>query len=104
MKCYKIFELDKDGNLCTLFHGVNGSRKLNKNILYTANSKLVSDGGTKYMSGFHVLPTRNEAKQYMRSFKVRLDRLVIKEVEINKFWSKKHSRSNVLLAKEMTIL
>lgn len=103
MKCYKILD-EKDGLPLTLFHGVGGSRTLPLDCWIDASVKAVRDGaGTTYQSGFHALPTLNEAIQYMAKFK---NPRVICEVDIDEtagVWPKMHSPSGVILAKRMRI-
>jgi hypothetical protein len=109
MKRYavKILERTNDPTIYKLlFHGVEGSREVELRRWYTATKKEVSDGsnGTKYESGFHVLPTIIEAEAYMKKFTA--DRVLMPlwvkldgEVRV-----KEHSRANIWLADSFMIL
>lgn len=98
MKAYKIVEIEH-GVMKTLFHGLNGSRILPKNIWLKADKKIVSDGGsTEYISGWHVLKYYSECEEYLKRFKTRLDLLNIVECEVKDIRPKSHSNSPVLLA------
>lgn len=66
---YKIVEIDKNGRIKTLFHGIDGSRIPEKDKWYDADIKMVSDNGPEYMSGFHVLLTEEETTKYLSRFK-----------------------------------
>jgi hypothetical protein len=105
MKYYKI--CDKiDGNVKTLFHGVNGTRNLPKGQWVTADKKMVSDGSgkRKYLSGFHVLPTIEDCKQYLKRFKHTANKVFI-ECEVGgDMWPKEHSTSPVLLVDKIKFL
>ena len=105
-EAWKIFETDSSGNVKTLFHGINGSGTLEKGEVLTAVEKMVKDGtsDTYYLSGFHVLKTRQDCEDYLKSFTTRLDKLVILPILVGKLRSKEHSRSPVFLAKEMVIM
>lgn len=103
---YKIVEMH-DSNLDaphfrTLFHGNNGSRKLETDKWLEAEQKVVHDGsnGTPYTSGWHVIPTREEAEQYKAQFKSdRKGTLSIVRVWTIDVQKKLHSRSPVYLAR-----
>jgi len=99
MKAYKIVEL-VDGNIKTLFHGVNGSRVMPKGEWIKAEYKQVTDGsGQKpYLSGWHVLLNYEDCVTYMSRFKTRLDLLNIIECDVKNARRKEHSPSPVYLA------
>lgn len=106
MKVYRICER-KNNELLTLFHGINGSRKMPLNTWLYAIVKEVTDGtrktSTTYTSGFHVLPTLEETRKFSKKFTAKRD-LVIVECEIgDNYWEKTHSPSNVLLAEKIKL-
>lgn len=51
MKYYKIFDI-KDNLPCTLFHGINKSKKLPLNQWIKADIKMVDDGRHKISQWF----------------------------------------------------
>ena len=100
---YKIVDSNSKGTLFTLFHGVGGSKRLDIGTEYVADKKMVDDGGTKYLSGFHVLPTLDECEKYLKRFK----HVVYKKIvacECTGLRPKEHSPSNVLLADTMKVV
>ena len=66
MIAYKIVELD-DNKIKTLFHGVNGSRTVSCNKWIEADCKQGRDGSGErwYLTGWHTLPTKEDAEKYM---------------------------------------
>ena len=100
---YRIVEVTKDGSYKTLFHGVQGSRCLPIDKWITADQRIVSDGGTEYMSGFHVLSNYHDCLLYLKRFTSKKRTLRIISVHVKNFRRKKHSNSEVYLAKEMCI-
>lgn len=102
MVCYRIVE-EKNGKLKTLFHGINRSRVIPPNKWLKAEKKCVSDGGTKYLSGFHVLKTRKECEKYLGRFDKTKRKLKIIEVLVKGLRRKKHSNSRVFLASWMKV-
>ncbi len=103
-KCYRIVE-EKNGEYYSLFHGTDGSRKLEKNKWLKANIKTVSDGskGTRYEAGFHVLLDKGETDHFFKTlFKVHKNRKVI-AVYVKDLRPKVHSRHEIFLADEMFI-
>jgi len=106
MIAFRICE-NKNGKLLTLFHGINGSRVMPTQKWITSQTKTVRDGSRskakEYISGFHVLPTLDECRQFSKKFRAKRE-LVIVECEIDdNFWEKEHSPANVLLAKNIKI-
>jgi hypothetical protein len=101
---WKIME-ERDGMPCTLFHGVNGSRTIPLNTWVDADMKEVSDGSsaTTYMSGWHLLPTREDCVEYLRKFKNLRDKVIVHVGFSGKVWPKSHSRSEVFLAERLFI-
>jgi len=99
MKAYKIVEV-VNGEIKTLFHGLNGSRTIPTGEWLKADMKMVKDGtsNTTYLSGWHVLPTKKDCEDYMKRFTRRIDLLQIVECEVENIWKKEHSLSPVLLA------
>ena len=67
---------------------------------------MVSDGTskTKYLSGFHVLKTKEETIKYLSRFTQRIDKLVIAKVYARKLRPKAHSPHPVFLAKHIKYL
>jgi len=99
---YKIFD-EKDGLPRTLFHGIEGSKTLPLDSWVEAVVKDVSDGGTVYKSGFHVLPSKEETEEYATKFK---EKKVVAEVDVDEeagIWPKAHSPSNIMLVKKIRI-
>ena len=100
---YRI--LDYDGEVFkTLFHGLNGSRKLKTGRWLKAERKLVSDGTSnkRYESGFHILPSMLDCMIYARKFRHFQNRVLVK-IKYRGGRPKEHSRHPVILADEMLI-
>jgi hypothetical protein len=104
MKAFKIVEQHADG-VRTLFHGLHGSRRLEPGRWLRADQREVRDGTSKttYLSGWHVLPTREDCEAYLEKFTERLDRLRIIECEVRNPRPKTHSPSPVFLAEYLFI-
>jgi hypothetical protein len=104
MIAYKIVESSPKGPK-TLFHGLNGSRLIPKGKWLKAEKKMVKDGTSKtqYLSGWHVLPSEEEAAKYLQRFKTRIDKLCIIPVLVKNIRQKSHSNSNVWLADSIKI-
>ena len=105
---YRIFD-EKNDAPHTLFHGVKGSRKLPLDTWVEAEIRKVKDGSckVKYISGFHVLKTEQEAKSFLnKMFKYKNYRVITRVLvdEDSGLWKKEHSKSNVFLAKKIKIL
>lgn len=100
---YKIVE-HKGDNIYTLFHGINGTRKLERDIWITGvNKPNVQDGkGTRYTSGIHVVDGLDEAKSYMKRFRKK-DRIIVRCYATG-LRKKEHSKSAVYLANKVKIL
>ena len=100
---YKIVELDGKGNIKTLFHGLNGSRILTEGAWLEADIKPVQDGGsTVYMSGWHIVPSRQECLDYLEFFKHKHNKTIVR-CRARNIWPKSHSRHNVYLAEQILI-
>lgn len=97
---YKIVDKNSD-DFKTLFHGNNGSRILVEDTWLEADVRVVHDGtkGTPYLSGWHIIPTKDEALEYIGKFKKRRDDLKIIRVWAKDVWGKKHSPSAIYLAR-----
>lgn len=100
---YKIVER-QNGNIKTLFHGLNGSRIIPENKWLKAEKKLVRDGTSKtyYISGWHILPTYEECVEYLKFFK-NLDTKDIIKCKAKDIRPKSHSRGNVFLADHILV-
>lgn len=101
---YKIVEVDKKGNIKSLFHGIDGSRILKTNRWMTAEIKTVKDGTSKtsYQSGWHVIPSYRECKDYLKKFNIIHNKRIAK-CKVKTIWPKSHSPSNVWLAEKLII-
>lgn len=100
---YKIVDLEKC-QIKTLFHGLNGSRKLPYGKWLIAEKKIVSDGkSTKYLSGFHVIPSLNESVSYLKKFKNVKNKYIV-PVHVHGLRKKEHSPYNVWLADEVYLI
>ena len=103
---YKIVEKHPDGGIKTLFHGVNRSRTIPKGKWLEAEEKMVRDGScqTYYLSGWHILKTEEDAVEYLKRFKKRLELLSIVPCEAEEVRPKAHSNAPVFLAKRIRLL
>jgi hypothetical protein len=104
MIAYRIFE-ERDGQPCTLFHGIDGTRTLPIGRWVNAIVKPVTNPGKKdegqlFMSGFHVCRARRDVVQYLTRFKQNR-RLVVCRVETGSLRPK--AGSKILLANRMRI-
>lgn len=97
---WKIVALD-DNQYKTIYHGNEGSRTLPRGVWLRADEKEVHDGsnGTPYISGWHVIPTREEAEKYFEKFKAKSQLLTIIPVFAYNIVPKRHSRAPVYLAR-----
>ena len=102
MNYYKIVDVI-DGNVKTLFHGVEGSRTVPRKTWVKAERKLVRDGTSKtwYESGWHVTPTKQECVDYLIKFKNVEHKQILKCKVRGEVRPKEHSPSNVFLADEI---
>lgn len=100
---YKIVN-EKEGVLKTLFHGIKGSKVLKRGEWLRAENRLVSDGkGTKYLSAWHVMPSKEETEEYLKKFKNTENKKIV-ECHVKDYAPKKHSRHEVYLADYIYIL
>jgi hypothetical protein len=95
---------DEQGNLKTLFHGLNGSRTIPLGKWLTATMKPVKDGSSKttYLSGWHIVPSKEECLEYLKYFK-NIENKVVVKCRAKTIRPKKHSRHNVFLSKYIII-
>lgn len=102
---WKIFEYGDGAELKTLFHGVDGSRTLTLGKIIKANKKMVSDGSssTQYESGFHTLPTYEDAVDYLQSFTSNKRRMAVVRVFGLARKPKSHSRKPVELCDRLFV-
>lgn len=100
---YKIVEQQEDG-IYTLFHAIDGTRKLPVGKWVTGCIKEgVMDGkGTKYTSGIHIIDGYDEALDYLKRFR-RTDRIIVPVMAKN-IRPKSHSPHKVYLAEKVKIL
>ena len=101
-KWYKIVDI-VNGDVKTLFHGLDGSRTLPMNKWLKAEKKMVQDGkGTMYLSGFHIMQSLEDSLEYIKRFRNIKNKGVVL-VSTKKEWKKEHSPSNVWLCEEIKI-
>ena len=94
----------RNGEPCTLFHGHNGSRTLPLDYTLTADEKPVRNPGKKtgpqFISGFHVLMSKEACVNYLDRFTAK-DDIVVCRVDVDLLRPK--PRSKVTLARKMRI-
>jgi hypothetical protein len=102
MRAWRLFEI-KDNQPHTLFHGVDGSRRLQVGKWYDADVRLVYDGSNRreYLSGFHVFADEHTANRYHQRFTAPRDIRVL-EIEVERV-RPKPTNGDVLLAERMRI-
>lgn len=102
---YRIVEVDKEGNYKTLFHGFGEKHRriLPINLWLKADERMVDDGGTEYLSGFHVLKKRKDCEKYLERF-TKKRTLKIISCECMGMRRKEHSNFPVFLARYMKIV
>ena len=103
MECFKIMDFE-NGELKTLFHGVNGSRTVKQWVPITAKIKEgVSDGSSTatYTSGWHILETKAQAVAYIQKFKNLNSKIIVKCKASGKIWKKAHSPTKGLWLAEL---
>lgn len=100
---WKIVE-KKNGKLFSLFHSNEGTRELKVGQWVGSIRKKVSDGtnGTSYMSGWHIIATKAEARRYLKKFTADRELLVV-PCRARGVSPKHHSRYDVHLAKALFI-
>jgi len=105
MNAYRICER-KNGKLYSLFHGTKGSRYFPIGKWLVADKKTVKDGScaTYYESGFHVLVSLEETREFLRKmFRAPKDRVIVKCIVFD-IKRKSHSKHRVFLADRMKIV
>ena len=95
----------KNGRPHTLFHGHHGSRELPQDKELRAVERPVTNPGKKisgkeFISGWHILPTKEECVDYLKRFK-NVDDIVVCRVHIALPRAKPNSK--VTLARYMKI-
>jgi len=103
---YKIMKHGKqEGWWATLFHGIKGSKQVKAGEWLYASVKSVRDGsgGKYYYSGIHVLPSLEDAVEYMKNFDNPEDKTIVL-VECRGYEKKNHSRGNVYLCNAIKII
>lgn len=98
---YKIVEFKK-GEPHTLYHGLNRKRKLPIGKWLTAEEKIVSDGGSPYLSGFHIFRSQEQAELYKKRFTAPRDLRIVK-CFARTVWPKP-TNHNVALAEQIRII
>ena len=105
---YRILDV-KNGQPHTLFHAVNGSRRLSLSQWLDAEVKMGQDGSgqkKRYRTGFHVVSNRPAAIDFLyRMFRHKSPRVICKVLvdECGGTWPKARSRHNITLVKRMKI-
>jgi len=102
-QAFRIVEVDDAGVMKTLFHGINGSRVLVKDQWYVAQERLVSDGGTEYMSGFHVMFELADCRRYLQRFKHQDNKRIVRCQVRGRIRKKEHSPANIWLVSELRV-
>lgn len=103
--CYRIVEV-KNGQPLSLFHGTNKSRVLPLGEWVDADVKVVCDGsrGTRYVSGFHVFLTLEEAQDFFsKMFRRRENRRIVRCEAAGLIRPKVHARGVVYLADRIRV-
>jgi hypothetical protein len=103
---YRILEISW-GQVKSLFHGTRRSRVIPLDVWHKADIKEVKDGtsGRFYRSGWHFLPTKEEAVSFFdRMFRIKDDRYVVKVYARGNIRTKEHSKKGrSLLADEIMV-
>lgn len=102
MRAYKIVEV-VDGEIKTLFHGLNGSRTMPRGMWLQAQESWVRDGskGAYYLSGWHVFLNLADATDYLLRFTKRVELLQVVQCHVVGLRPKTHSPAPVMLAKRI---
>lgn len=103
-KAWRLLRV-KDGKPHTLFHGYHGSRCLPQDKLLRAVERPVYNPGKKhtgksFISGWHVLPTKEECVDYLGRFRDTSDIVVCR---VNIAVPREKPRSKVYLARYIKI-
>lgn len=104
IEVYRLFRISDQPT--TLFHGIDGSKKLSTDVWINADIKEVRNPGKKegptFTSGFHVCQSKEETIEYLKRFK-NPDELVVCRVYVSNLRPKPRSTSNIQLADRMLI-
>jgi hypothetical protein len=107
MIAYKIMKYSNkfDDRFQTLFHGIDGSKHVPLDTWLEAEQKWCIDGsgGTRYLSGIHVLPSYLAAMDYMENFSDPTDKVIVM-CEVKDYHKKAHARDEVYLARKCRIM
>lgn len=100
---WRFFEL-KGNNYYTLFHSVNGSRKIPVGKWITAKQSIVCDGshGKKFRGGFHVFDSFEYGIDFIKKFKKKRTVAIVR-IDVFGKLRIKPTNDKVLLAKYMRI-
>jgi len=101
---YKIVDMI-NGNMKFLYHGLNGSLTIPLRGWIMAEKREVTDGScsTRYVSGFHVFKTKEEADKYLGRFRKLKTKLVV-AVHCRGIRKKEHSNAPVFLADKIKLI
>lgn len=107
-EAYRLFRISKDNKPQSLFHGTNGTRTLDLDVVLEANVKQVWNPGGKrnkslgYISGWHVSTSLEGATAYLKKFKDPSS-LQVCRVFVDNIQPKPRSRDGIFLARFMKI-
>jgi hypothetical protein len=101
---FRLFELKGD-DYYTLFHGVNGSRKMPIGTWIKAKQCITYDGSPKktYRAGFHVFTSPDIIPAFLNKFRAKRT-LVVARVLVRGRLREKPTNEDVMLAPEMFII
>lgn len=104
IEAFRLFRVDRMPT--TLFHSVNGTKKLPTDVWLNADIMEVRNPGKKtkytFKSGFHVCKSKKETIKYLKKFK-NPENLVVCKVYVSNLRTKPRSTSNIQLADKMLI-
>lgn len=103
IKKWRFFEI-KNGEYYTLFHGVNGSRKIPIDAWVTAKQSVGYEGshGKKFRTGFHVFDSLEYGLKFISKFRKKRT-IAIVEIEVSGKLRIKPTNNRILLCKYMRI-
>jgi hypothetical protein len=107
MHMYKLCRRSpKTGGVRALFHATaHGTREFPVRTWLHATDRRVRDGnGTWYRSGFHMLPSPEACREYLRKFKHTDDIVIAKCLTAGEHWAKAHSPAPVTLCQQIYVL
>jgi hypothetical protein len=107
MHMYKLCRRSpKTGGVRALFHATaHGTREFPVGKWLMATDRTVQDGrGTPYRSGFHMLPTPEACREYLKKFKDTSDIVIARCWTAGERWPKAHSPSPVTLCQQIYVL